>query len=111
MEHRTHRVRHNSRRRTLEVQEKWRVTPRMLRIVLGGEDFEDFTTPSADDNIKLYVPSEPGDLAARDFTPRHFYAEAKKLAVAIALHSAGPAIRWPEQAQAGDVVQIRAPPA
>jgi hypothetical protein len=29
MEHRTHRVRHNSRRRTLEVQEKWHVTPRM----------------------------------------------------------------------------------
>jgi hypothetical protein len=40
-------------------------------MVLGGEDFEDFTTPSADDHIKLYVPSEAGDLAARDFTPRH----------------------------------------
>ena len=72
MEHRTHRVRYNSRRRTLEVQEKWHVTPKMLRMVLGGEDFEDFTTPSADDHIKLYVPSEAGDLAARDFTPRHF---------------------------------------
>ena len=109
MEHRTHRVRHNSRRRTLEVQEKWHVTPRMLRIVLGGEDFEDFTTPSADDHIKLYVPSEPGDLAARDFTPRHFDAEAKKLTIDIALHSAGPAIRWAEQAQAGDVVEISGP--
>ncbi len=109
MEHRTHRVRHNSRRRTLEVQEKWHVTPRMLRIVLGGEDFEDFTTPSADDHIKLYVPSEAGDLAARDFTPRHFDAEAKKLTVDIALHSGGPAIRWAEQAQAGDVVEISGP--
>ncbi len=109
MEHRTQRVRYNSRRRTLEVQEKWHVTPRMLRIVLGGEDFEDFTTPSADDHIKLYVPSEPGDLAARDFTPRHFDAEAKKLTVDIALHSAGPAIRWAEQAQAGDVVEIGGP--
>jgi hypothetical protein len=97
MEHRTHRVRHISRRRTLEVQEKWHVTPRMLRMVLGGEDFEDFTTPSADDHIKLYVPSKAGDLAARDFTPRHFDAEAKKLTIDIALHSAGPAIRWAEQ--------------
>jgi len=76
----------------------------MLRAVLGGEDFEDFTTPSADDHIKLYVPSEAGDLAARDFTPRHFDAEAKKLIIDIALHSAGPAIRWAEQAQAGDVL-------
>jgi NADPH-dependent ferric siderophore reductase len=31
--------------------------------------------------------------AARDFTPRHFDAEAKKLTVDIALHSAGPANR------------------
>lgn len=87
MEHRTHRVRHNSRRRTLEVQEKWHVTPRMLRIVLGGEDFEDFTTPSADDHTKL----------------------SKKLTIDIALHSAGPAIRWAEQAQAGDVVETSGP--
>jgi len=61
MEHRTRRVRHNSRRRTLAVLEKRHVTPRMLRIVLGGEDF---TTPSADDHIKLYVPGERGDLEA-----------------------------------------------
>jgi len=109
MEHRTHRVRYNSRRRTLEVQEKWHVTPKMLRMALGGEDFEDFTTPSADDHIKLYVPSEAGDLAARDFTPRYFDTEAKKLTIDIALHSAGPAIRWAEQAQAGDVVEISGP--
>jgi AraC-like DNA-binding protein len=79
-------------------------------MVLGGEDFEDFTTPSADDRIKLYVPSEAGDLAARDFTPRHFDAEAKTLTIDIALHSAGPAIRWAEQAQAGDVVELLVAP-
>src|SRR5271170_1771688 len=33
-------------------------SPRMLRIVLGGEDFEDFTSPLADNHIKLYVPGE-----------------------------------------------------
>jgi NADPH-dependent ferric siderophore reductase len=69
IENRTRRIRHNSRRRTLAVLEKLNITPRMLRIVLGGEDFEDFTTPSADDHIKLYVPGEGGDLEARDFTP------------------------------------------
>ena len=78
-------------------------------MVLGGEDFEDFTTPSADHHIKLYVPCEAGDLAARDFTPRHFDAEAEKLTIDIALHSAGPAIRWAEQAQAGDVVELSGP--
>ena len=109
MEHRTRRVRHNSRRRTLAVLEKRHVTPRMLRIVLGGDDFDDFTTPSADDHIKLYVPGERGDLEARDFTPRHFDAEAKKLTIDIALHPAGPAIHWAEQARIGDVVEISGP--
>jgi NADPH-dependent ferric siderophore reductase len=81
----------------------------MLRIVLGGQDFEDFTTPSADDHIKLYVPGEGGDLEARDFTPRHFDAEAKKLTIDIALHPAGPAILWAQQARIGDAVAISGP--
>jgi NADPH-dependent ferric siderophore reductase len=109
MEHRTHRVRHNSRRRTLAVLEKRHVTPRMLRIVLGADDFEDFATPSADDHIKLYVPGEGGDLEARDFTPRYFDADAKELTIDIALHPAGPAIRWAEHARIGDAVAIGGP--
>ena len=109
VEHRTRRVRHNSRRRMLAVLDKRHVTPRMLRIVLGGEDFEDFTTSSADDHIKLYVPGEGGDLEARDFTPRHFDAETKKLTIDVALHPAGPAIRWAEQVRIGDAVAISGP--
>jgi NADPH-dependent ferric siderophore reductase len=108
-EHRIYRVRHNSRRRTLTVLEKRHVTPRMLRIALGGEDFEDFITPSADDHIKLYVPGEGSDLVGRDFTPRYFDAEAKKLTIDIALHPTGPAIHWAEQVQIGDVVDISGP--
>jgi NADPH-dependent ferric siderophore reductase len=108
-EHRTLRVRYASRRRTLAVLEKRHLTPRMLRVVLGGEDFEDFSTPSADDHIKLYVPGAGGDLEARDFTPRHFDADAKQLTVDIALHAAGPAIRWAQQAQIGDAVTISGP--
>jgi NADPH-dependent ferric siderophore reductase len=88
----TRRVRHNSRRRTLTVLGKRHVTPRMLRIVFGGDDFDDFSTPSADDHIKLHVPGERGDLEARDFTPRYFDTEAKKLTIDIVLHPAGPAI-------------------
>ena len=108
MQPRTRRVRHNSRRRTLVVLEKRLVTPRMLRIVLGG-DFEDFTTPSAEDHIKLYVPGVGGELEARDFTPRHFDAETKKLTIDIARHPAGSAIRWAEQAEVGDVIEISGP--
>ena len=109
IEHRTRRVRHNSRRRTLAVLEKWQVTPRMLRIVLGGDAFDDFTTPSADDHIKLYVPGDRGELEGRDFTPRHFDSEAKKLTIDVAAHPAGRAMHWAKQAQIGDVVEISGP--
>jgi NADPH-dependent ferric siderophore reductase len=112
MEHRTHRVRHNSRRRTLVVLEKRHITPRMLRFVLGGDDFDDFdgfTTPSADDHIKLYVLGERGDLESRDFTPRYFDAEAKRLTIDVAMHPVGPASHWAEQAQTGDVLEIGGP--
>ena len=93
----------------LTVLEKRNVTPRMLRIVLGGDAFDDFTTPSADDHVKLYVPGERGELEGRDFTPRHFDHESKKLTIDIAVHAAGPAIRWAEQAQIGDTVEISGP--
>ena len=69
MEYRTHRVRHNSRRRTLEVQEKWHVTPRMLRMVLGGEDFEDFTThPQM--TISSYIFRAKRAISQRVISPR-----------------------------------------
>jgi len=42
-------------------------------------------------------------------SPRHFDAEAKKLTIDIALHPAGPAIRWAERAQIGDFVAISGP--
>jgi NADPH-dependent ferric siderophore reductase len=98
MEHPTRRVGHNSRLRMVAVVEKGHVTPRMSRIVLGGENLAEFTTPSADDHRKLYVPGEGSDLEARDFILRHFDAHAKKLTIDIALHPAGPAIHWAEQA-------------
>src|SRR5580658_5829610 len=109
MENRTRRVRNNSRRRTLTVLEKGYVTPRMLRIVLGGDDLKGFTSPSADDHIKLYVPGDGRDLEARDFTPRDFDPEAQKLTIDVALHPAGPAIRWAEQVEIGNSVEINGP--
>jgi NADPH-dependent ferric siderophore reductase len=57
----------------------------MLRIALGGEDLADFTTPSADDHIKLYVPGRAGELESRDFTPRHFDAASRQLTLDFAL--------------------------
>jgi NADPH-dependent ferric siderophore reductase len=109
IEQRTRRVRYNSRRRTLIVLEKQHLTPRMLRIVQGGDSFDDFTTPSADDHIKLFVPGKRGDLEGRDFTPRYFDAKAKKLTIDVAVHPAGPAIHWAEQARIGDAVEIGGP--
>jgi NADPH-dependent ferric siderophore reductase len=109
MQHQTHRVRHNSRSRNLKVLSKTHVTPRMLRIALGGEDLADFTTPSADDHIKLYVPGRAGELESRDFTPRHFDAASRQLTLDFALHQSGPAIEWAQTVKIGAYVEISGP--
>ena len=108
MQHQTHRVRHNSRCRTLQVLSKTHVTPRMLRIVLGG-DLADFTTPSADDHIKVYVPGRASELESRDFTPRYFDAVSRQLTLDFALHQSGPAIEWAQTVKIGASVEISGP--
>jgi NADPH-dependent ferric siderophore reductase len=108
-EHRITRVRHELVRRRLAVREVARVTPHMLRITLEGEELAGFTSASPDDHVKIFVPGAQGEIERRDYTPRHYDAEAGTLAIDFALHDAGPATQWALQAKAGDVVEIGGP--
>jgi NADPH-dependent ferric siderophore reductase len=109
MKHQTSRVRFDSRKRTLNVLSKLHITPRMLRIVAGGDDLADFTSLSADDHFKLFVPGKSGELESRDFTPRRFDADSRQLTIDFALHQAGPAIEWAKEAKIGDSLTIGGP--
>jgi len=104
------RTRHELKRRTLTVLSQDRLTPRMIRIVLGGDDLEGFVSLGHDDHVKLFFPDgSDGPPAMRDFTPRHYDPTARELTLYFALHHAGPATAWAEQARPGQTLSIGGP--
>jgi NADPH-dependent ferric siderophore reductase len=108
------RVRHEPRRRQLEVKHVDKVAAHMLRVTLGG-DLDGFTSLGFDDHVKLFFPDEsagPGaepQTIARDYTPRLYDARRNVLEIDFAIHDAGPATRWAEQASVGDALTIGGP--
>jgi len=95
MEHPVTRVRHEPKKRRLVVREAKRLTPTMQRIVLEGPDLDDFVSKAPDDHIKVFVPTESGEVERRDYTPRRFDPSARTLAIDFALHDGGPRRRGP----------------
>ena len=71
------RVRHEPRRRELEVKHVDKIAAHMIRVTLGG-DLEGFTSLGFDDHIKLFFPAAPPapgaepQALARDYTPRRY---------------------------------------
>lgn len=108
------RVRHGTSRRALTVKSVSKLTPNMIRVTLQGDELAGFTSLSFDDHLKLFVPesgaagAEP-QIVGRNYTPRRYDAEAGELVIDFALHEAGPATRWAEQAAAGTPVTIGGP--
>ena len=54
------RVRHELKMRLLQVREVNRLTPKMVRVVVGGDDLAGFVSASYDDHVKLFFP-HPGE--------------------------------------------------
>ena len=106
---RQERIRHDLVMRNLNVAEKTYLTPNMIRIVLTGEELEGFTSPVADDNIKIFVPDETGATVKRSYTPRGYDAVNGRLVLDFAVHQAGPATRWALDVLPGDKAQIGGP--
>lgn len=109
MKHSITRQRQEPRRRHLTVKDKASITPGMLRILFEGEDLTDFSSPGADDHVKLFIPAASGEPEKRDYTPRAFDRATRTLAIDFAIHEAGPATRWALAAKTGDALQIGGP--
>ena len=106
----TRRVRHELRRRRLSVVSTERLRPAMLRIVLGGDELQGFTSAGADDHVKIFLPSEDGaEGERRDYTPRRYDAARNELTLDFAVHAAGPATAWALSAKVGDELTIGGP--
>ena len=123
------RVRHETKTRLLQVREVSQITPKMVRVVVGGDALAGFISAAHDDHVKLFFP-HPGEdkpvlptpspngpvypegvqrPAARDYTPRRCDAAANTLTVDFVLHGDGPAAAWAAQARPGSFLGVGGP--
>ncbi len=123
------RVRYEVKRRLLSVRAVERITPKMARITLGGDELAGFTSAAHDDHVKLFFPVPGQDMpvlptlgpngpvypdgvprpAARDYTPRRHDAAANTLAIDFVLHGDGPAATWAAEAAPGEFLGVGGP--
>ncbi|GAA3883468.1 siderophore-interacting protein [Saccharothrix violaceirubra] len=115
--------------RVLRVRAVRRLTPRMVRVTLAGEDLAGFREAAPADHVKLFFPTERGGRPAmpklgpeglerdpngprptfRDYTVREYRAEPGELDVDVVLHGDGPGSTWGAQAREGDTVGVLGP--
>jgi NADPH-dependent ferric siderophore reductase len=103
------RVRHEPRRRELDVAAVDRLSPGFLGITFTGESLADFVSDSFDDHVKFLVPDAGGTLVGRDYTPRRFSRADRTLRIEFAMHGDGHVDRWARQAAVGQRVTVGGP--
>lgn len=115
--------------RHAEVRRVERVTPRYVRITVGGDELEGFQSLGAQDHFKLMLPAPGQDAPVlprltdegpvypqdavrpvmRDYTPLAFDPERNELTFDIVLHAQGVASDWAQQAAPGQVIGTAGP--
>ena len=106
---RVQRVRHELKRRELEVRRVENVSRHFRSVVLGGEALADFVSASFDDHVKVLLELGGAEPVMRDYTPRAFDPARLELTLEFALHGDGPAALWAEQARVGQTLVVGGP--
>ena len=106
---RVHRVRHEIKRRDLEVVRVDAISPSFRSIVFAGDTLADFASASFDDHVKFMLNADAAEPVRRDYTPRAFVRGACELTIEFSLHGDGPVANWAGQAQPGQRVTIGGP--
>ncbi len=106
---RVQRVRHELRRRDVQVARVERLGPGFAGITFAGEELHDFVSASFDDHVKLILPGASGEPVMRDYTPRRFDRERRELTIEFALHGHGPAADWARRAAVGQRIVVAGP--
>lgn len=114
--------------RELELLRREVVTPRMLRITIGGPNHVGFESHIADEHVKLLfpdpesgelrVPTQNGDRLAwprpmpinRDYTVRRYDPATGEVDIDVVRHAGGVASGWAEDAPIGSTVWVAGPP-
>jgi len=106
---RVQRVRHEIRRRDLEVARVETLSPHFRSVTFKGEALEGFVSASFDDHIKLILDAGGPAPVMRDYTPRRYDPVAQELTLEFAQHGDGPAALWAAQVQPGQRATIAGP--
>lgn len=105
MSNRIQRVRHEIKRREVEVMKVQHLAPNYVSVTFKGETLHDFVSASYDDHVKFLISDEE----RRDFTPRSYDHAARELTIEFALHATGAASDWARQAAPGQQAVIAGP--
>lgn len=104
------RVRHDLKRRDLEVVRVEPLGPAFVAVTLRGDALADFVSLSFDDHVKLFFDAGgDGEQARRDYTPRRHDREARELVIEFALHGHGVASNWARTAKVGQRLSVGGP--
>ena len=106
---RVQRVRHELRRREVEVARVETASPGFVRITFAGDELADFVSDSFDDHLKFVFDPPQGETQRRDYTPRRFDRAARTVTVEFALHGHGPASDWARRAAPGQRAVLAGP--
>jgi len=106
---RVERVRHELKRRALEVVAVERLSPGFVSVTFAGEELADFVSLSFDDHVKFMFDDAQGQPVRRDYTPRSFSTAQRHLTIEFALHGHGLASEWARHAQVGQRVLVGGP--
>lgn len=106
---RAQRVRHEIKRRELQVVRVESTSPNFRSVTFAGESLADFNSASFDDHIKFILDADGAEPVRRDYTPRRYDAAAGELTLEFSLHGDGPAASWAAQAAPGQRVAIAGP--
>ena len=106
---RVQRVRHDLRRREVEVARVEPASPGFVRITFAGDELADFVSDSFDDHLKFVFDTPQGETQRRDYTPRRFDRAARTVTVEFALHGHGPASDWARRAAPGQRAVLAGP--
>ena len=110
-------LRRRPQMRQVTVQTIEQVTPRVRRIVFGGETLAGFPAPRPGSHIKLLFGGGPNESVdpkkmrsqMRTYTPRSFNPETNELTVEFVHHGSSLASTWAAQAQVGESLTIAGP--
>lgn len=106
---RVQRVRHELKRRDLQVVRVEATSPHFRSVTFAGESLADFVSASFDDHVKFMLDADGAEPVRRDYTPRRIDTAARELTIEFALHGDGPAALWAAQAAPGQRATIGGP--